>query len=529
MDRRSSKVIGYCLAFLTVFPPLAFGGVYPWAYSLVELGSFSLLMVWLLGTRSRLHDPELHGERRPFSLPFALFVGLILFQMVPLPPVILKTLSPGTFALYGETLDGYGRGGGIASSSWGILNPGAGREKRSPGCKGDRDPRESEGQGESGLFGTARVFHGWRSLSIYGHATRTELLKVLAYAVVFLVVADWVDGVSRLSYLLRLIVGTGMGLSILGMVQRFLGVEKIYGIWEPLCREDLSFFGPFINPNHFAGYTAMVLPIALVMFLNSLGGGERDQAIPRSRYAGWLGKESYHGALFFLFALVVMVSALFLTLSRGGIVAFAGSTLFLATAISARRSWEWRLGLGLLTGLFAAVFVFWLGFVPFEATVRSFAHLFQEPNVHFRLQVWRDGWRMLRDFPIFGTGLGTFSHIYPRYKSIPAQVTVIYPESDFLQILVETGFLGIGLLIWFLVAYGRVLWRGREHEEEYEAPACSALVAGLTAAMVAMGIHGFGEFNLHIPANGMMFSMVLGLALAAGGKGWRGKTHEASR
>ena len=37
-------------------------------------------------------------------IPVALFVLLVLFQMIPLPAVVLKVVSPATYALYEEML-----------------------------------------------------------------------------------------------------------------------------------------------------------------------------------------------------------------------------------------------------------------------------------------------------------------------------------------------------------------------------------------------------------------------------------------
>jgi len=171
------------------------------------------------------------------------------------------------------------------------------------------------------------------------------------------------------------------------------------------------------------------------------------------------------------------------------------------------------MGLGVLAGLFGVLFVFWLGFVPFEARMKTLADLFQDPNVQFRLGIWTDTWRIIKDFPVFGTGLGTFAHIYPGYKTAFNQVTVLYPEGDFLQILVETGFFGFAVLVWLFVAFFKRLWARWKDESRYPARVNPIVMVGLTAAVVAMLAHGLGDFNLHIPANALFFAMIMGLAM----------------
>ncbi|NIN01352.1 MAG: hypothetical protein GTO24_25650, partial [candidate division Zixibacteria bacterium] len=125
-----------------------------------------------------------------------------------------------------------------------------------------------------------------------------------------------------------------------------------------------------------------------------------------------------HRALFLLLALALMVSGLFLSLSRGGIFAFTGSMIFLVAVFSASSGWRWMVGLGLVIGLFGALFLFWLGFAPFQIEIKTLENLIQDSNVQSRIHVWKDTGRVLLDFPIFGTGLGTFAHIYPKYKTL---------------------------------------------------------------------------------------------------------------
>ena len=80
MGRWTSHTIGFGLFFLIVFPPLAFGSVYPWATSILELVSFSLVLVWLIGVRFMQREKE--GQHRGLSLslglPLGLFLGLVI-------------------------------------------------------------------------------------------------------------------------------------------------------------------------------------------------------------------------------------------------------------------------------------------------------------------------------------------------------------------------------------------------------------------------------------------------------------------
>ena len=75
-------------------------------------------------------------------------------------------------------------------------------------------------------------------------------------------------------------------------------------------------------------------------------------------------------------------------------------------------------------------------------------------------QLWRESIRILRDFPMLGTGLGTFARIHPYYKSVDQSVNTA--GNSLIQWVVEAGFAGATLLalavIWGLSRIVRA-WR----------------------------------------------------------------------
>ena len=506
MGRWTSHIIGSGLCFLIVFPPLAFGSVYPWATGIIEVVSFSLVLVWLIGVRLPLWEKQ--GRTwtllLSFGLPLGLFLVLVLFQMMPMPPVVLKAISPKTHALYVETVDGYG-------------NP---VETGEPALHGS-EAGELEGPHEESRTENTRNrdnefrkgFRSWRPLSVYGDATKAEFLKTLAYVCAFLLVLVWVNDSMRLRRLLYLLVFLGSGIALMGMVQRFFGTDKIYGFWTPLFRKDGSFFGPFVNPNHFAGYLALVIPVSVTLLIRQIERIGWRPTWNRRDYLDNLNDRDILFAVLLCVFMAIMVSGIFVSLSRGGIFALAGSMVFLMTVLSFRGRWPRKLGLVIMAGLFVSLFVFWLGFLPFRSQMETMSRLLQDKSMQFRLDVWRDGWRMFTDFPLFGTGLGTFAHLYPKYKTVLSQATVMYPENDFLHVVIETGLVGSGLLVWFFVAFFRSLWVRWRDPDKWLDRINPKVMVGLVAAMVAVLIHGFGDFNLHIPATALHFVLVMALAV----------------
>ncbi len=92
------------LVLILAFAPIAFGAVHQWAYTLLEMAQFALLIGWMVRIRLEgakparfaIADADLIG----LALPVALFTGLLLFQVVPIPPAVMRVISPATYRLY---------------------------------------------------------------------------------------------------------------------------------------------------------------------------------------------------------------------------------------------------------------------------------------------------------------------------------------------------------------------------------------------------------------------------------------------
>lgn len=94
--RHCDRIVGAGIVGLVVFTPLAFGSVYPWAYCLIEAVIFLLVAIWmgklLLGAES--------SAARSVAWWGLSFVAMAGFQLVPLPPGVIRALSPMTQGVY---------------------------------------------------------------------------------------------------------------------------------------------------------------------------------------------------------------------------------------------------------------------------------------------------------------------------------------------------------------------------------------------------------------------------------------------
>jgi len=119
---------------------------------------------------------------------------------------------------------------------------------------------------------------------------------------------------------------------------------------------------------------------------------------------------------------------------------------------------------------------------------------------------------LIKDYPVFGSGPGSFYIAFPRYRQEKVVAFYDHAHNDYAQFASESGLLGFVLLGAFVtMSLGAALlaqWKRRDPLMRGMAFAC---VMGTTAIL----IHSWVDFNLQIPANAMLFMVLLALGWIA--------------
>jgi len=324
-------------------------------------------------------------------------------------------------------------------------------------------------------------FHGTAS----SYNTRVELLLLFSDLVLlflavqaFRTLQDW-RGFVWFGMVFGFLVG------IFGILQHLTFNGKLY--WFREMRYGGIPFGPYVNRNHFAGFVELLLPLALVPLL--LGRVRRER---------W--------PVVTLFA-VVPIGALFLSVSRGGIVSFGVELAVLALVMIQRRTMGKQLFAGAAVLLLALLMVSWLGVGQLLQRFSSFQSL--EVTAGKRASMRRDTWQIFLHNPVAGTGLGTLQIVYPQYESLYDGKIVNHTHNDYLEALAETGILGGLCCAWFLgVLLNESFKRFRQLNNSF---AGALQLSGLVACAGFL-VHGLVDFNLHIPSNAFLFFLMAHLA-----------------
>jgi tetratricopeptide (TPR) repeat protein len=134
-------------------------------------------------------------------------------------------------------------------------------------------------------------------------------------------------------------------------------------------------------------------------------------------------------------------------------------------------------------------------------------------DISGRTEAWKMTYDIAQDYPVFGTGLGTFVHISPKYQTI--SITGGHwaqSHNDYLNLMSDTGTAGFAIGVIFLLAWFVYVLRCfyRKNLRTYQKSIAAGCIAGVTAIL----IHSIADFNLQIPANAFYFATLLGLAVA---------------
>jgi len=342
----------------------------------------------------------------------------------------------------------------------------------------------------------------WQPISVSPVSTVYAIGLVLTALVVF-----WsarrccARGMTR--RIVRQVAFAGLFAALVAIALRSVGDPTlIYGRWHALDAGAHP-FGPFVNRNHFATWIVMACPLAAGYVAATLGNRTSSPGMAAKLVAvfEWLGTSAvWVGA-----AGIAMILALVISTSRSGVLASAASLV--------GGAWLARGRLTRRTGVLSLIAV-----VSIAAIVTAYVNMQpllsrmeQTLSVGFggRPQIWHETLRLIRDFPLTGTGLGCYQSAMMVYQQTDRAFFINQAHNQYLHLLAEGGFLLSIPVAMAAVAFIR-LFRTRLAQDTSSSV---WLRIGGGAAILAVVVQGFWETGLRIPANGLLFAVAAAVAV----------------
>lgn len=118
---------------------------------------------------------------------------------------------------------------------------------------------------------------------------------------------------------------------------------------------------------------------------------------------------------------------------------------------------------------------------------------------------------ILQDHIWVGSGAGTYEMTMPRYRDRHIHSKPTHAENDYIELLIELGFIGtLPMLLILINGIQAQISLLRLNEYHFE----RGIAFGCLTGTVAILIHGFGDVNHQIPANALLFVLMLALPAA---------------
>jgi O-antigen ligase len=446
-------IFGWMLMALVAWGALAFGSVYAWAYWPLAIVSAGMgVWAWVATRGWRDHTVN----RLAVCLAgVAIAIGL---QTIVMPYRVVTWLSPGIDQFFRRYMIAY----------------------RPPAV---------------------------HSLSLQPSRTLVVLLLFVAFGLLFLGTVRAIKRL-RLDWFVSQFMGLGMAMALLGIVQfAFLNKDAplLYGFWRP--GYGAAPFGPFINKNHFAGWMVMVLPVVVAYGCAVFLATPRPYGAHRRLWLRWLVTVEANRFLLVVVASLVMALSVVLTGSRSGIASLMAAFACLGIAVwrelpAGRPRW---MTVGAMTFLIVAALA-WGGADTLVARFNRAPDEFEG-----RLAAWRDASMMVRDFPWFGIGLGSFERAMLVYQTVDRSSIYAQTHNDYLQLVTEGGALVIAPTVVTVAMMLGILRRRLQPGQE---PPLHAWVrVGAVAGLVGILTQSLVEFSLQMPGNTVLFAILLAIAL----------------
>ena len=287
----------------------------------------------------------------------------------------------------------------------------------------------------------------------------------------------------RLKYVLSLFITSGFLVSLYGLYQQFFGKVDSSAWLDPTMFTEITgrVYSTLENPNVLGEYLLLLIPVCAAMI-----------------YAC-----KAHLAKFYYF--VVLCSSILcmvFTQSRGCWVG-----LILIAAVFAIFVDRRLLAVGIL-----AAFV--LPFVLPTSIITRFTSIgnINDSSTSYRVYIWLGTLNMLKDFGIYGIGLGSdaYNKIYPFYSY--SSIIAPHAHNIYLQLLCETGIIGLGVFLSTMVISLKKIFLGYLSDKKGLCGiVCIAVVAGLLGFLL-QGAFDYVWYNYRVF---LIFWMTLAIGIAA--------------
>lgn len=329
-----------------------------------------------------------------------------------------------------------------------------------------------------------------------------EILKWVEVLGVYLFVANALSRRQAMGAVIALLMA-GVGQALLGAYQFFRQVGPEHFI---LFGRFMRAYGTFQQPNPYAGYLGLVLPVGIGLLI---------WAVTERRGRSWFQ------VMGLLTAVGLLTAAMGMSWSRGAWLGFAAALVTVNVVRSRQAAMVFAvllgvavltLALGGLRLLPPALIQRFTNFLPFVSVGDLRAVQITDANyaVIERMAHWQAALDMWTDHPWLGVGIGNYAAVYPAYALPKWPDPLGHAHNYYLNIAAEAGLIGLlaYLLLWGMTFYQA--WKA----VRATSGVWQAVAAGVFGVLTHLAVHNFFD-NLWVHNMYVHVAVLLGLLAIA--------------
>ncbi|MCX7698562.1 MAG: O-antigen ligase family protein [Candidatus Goldbacteria bacterium] len=285
-------------------------------------------------------------------------------------------------------------------------------------------------------------------------------------------------------------------------VAQFFGYDFIKWNEESMIKG--RYFASMGNPNFLGALLIMIIPVNIAFFVTNIN------------------KKNYFYAMLLFFLFVLLYVALFGTQSRGPFLGFIFSVILLLSyfiykaykKMVAESKLQHISFLNILKN-FLYKYKYWVISIVFililsvalsltigkNATLRLWNSIvnFQQSVRTSRLHIWIPSLKIIKNYPILGTGVDTFKSVFPKYSGIDfaqidgANVASRTAHNELLNIAATMGIVSLGIYLLLIFSYYRMWYRSFINIVDFDHKMISI---AMFASFIAYFVQNFFSFGV---------------------------------
>lgn len=325
------------------------------------------------------------------------------------------------------------------------------------------------------------------------YVARQEVIRIAIYVFLFFVIVNNLHRQETVQWVAFSLIAVSTLIAGYALFQFFTQSDRVWHVLKPYPKRGS---GTYICPNHLGGLLELVLPLAMAYALTG-----RVKAVTR---------------ILLGYAALVMLAGILVTLSRGTWIAVALALVGFFGILLTRRAYRVPAMVVLVLFVAAGAYVFPKSYALQARASRIVSNGKISDDARFSL--WKPALEMWRTAPWLGVGPAHFDYRFGQFRPEDLQLRPDRAHNDFLNALTDWGMVGTALLasIWGLLTIGLIrTWPhvnkaprdigGSSHSNKF------AFFLGASVGLLAILLHSWVDFNLHIPANALIVVSLMAL------------------